>query len=190
MCIRDRIRTCLGVWGVEVSALARGEDAREVCSYSDPFSMSEENTFQIDISDLQTLSNAIRVHSEAVARRLRASNFVAKTVILKLKLANRVRSGPRGYPTFTRRKTLKKTTNDGALISRETNLLLNEYSLSKPVRLIGVGVTNLSVESEKQINLFGSRDTESRADQLNKALDVINVKYGENAVIRLSLIHI
>ena len=180
----EMIRSCLGVWGVEVSALARGEDAREVCAYRDPVSMSEENTFPVDISDLQTLSNAIRVHSEAVARRLRASKFVAKTVILKLKLANRVRSGPRGYPTFTRRKTLKETTNDGALISRETNLLLNEYSLSKPVRLIGVGVTNLSVESEKQINLFGSRDTESRADHLNKALDVINVKYGENAVIR------
>lgn len=178
------IRMYLGSWGIEVAALARGEDPREVSAYRDPVSMSEENTFQSDVIKKSILKSVIGVHSDAVARRLRSRNLVARTVVLKIKMAKRVGSGPRGYPVFTRRKTIERPTNDGALISQEAKVLLKNFSLSEPLRLIGVGVTNLSLEESEQINLFGSRDEKNKADYLNKALDTLNDRYGKDMVVR------
>ena len=44
----------------------------------------------------------LRVHAESVARRLRRDGYVARTVVLKLKLGRRRGPGARGYPLLTR----------------------------------------------------------------------------------------
>ncbi len=178
------LEQALGAWGASLARLARGQDSRDVESYRDPVSCSEENTFATDVSDPVTLESAIRTHAEAVARRLRNSGLRARTVVLKLKLSRRVSEGPRGYPLLTRRTTLADPSDDGEVFARTARQLLRKAALAEPVRLLGVGTTNLERSSEAQLDLFGGQRSAPRRDRLNRALDEISERFGNHAVKR------
>lgn len=180
-----RLRDRLGDWGLDVARLARGRDVREIEPYRDAVSYSEENTFTTDVSDLRVLESTILTHAESVARRIRKDRVQARTVVLKWKEAYRVAPGPRGYPIHTRRITLPEPTDDGDRIAREARSLLVRAALSEPVRLIGVGVTNVIGEAPSQLSLFDRPDREKRR-QLNRALDEIVDRFGNAAVRRAS----
>lgn len=180
-----RLRDRLGDWGLEVARLARGRDLREIAPYRDAISYSEENTFASDISDREVLEQTILTHAESVARRLRRDRVQARTVVLKWKEAKRVAPGPRGYPLHTRRITLTEPTDDGDRIAREARALLLRAGLHQPVRLIGVGCTNVISERPWQLSLFDSPEREKRR-QLNHALDEISDRFGSTAVTRAS----
>jgi len=179
----ERVTETLGDWGLSLARLARGEDVREVEPYRETVSMSEENTFSSDVGDLPRLERAIVRHAESVARRLRRSELLARTVVLKVKLGRRRTPGPRGHPLLTRRATLAEPSDDGHLLSRVATILLHEWGLPEPVRLLGVGVTNLVPATDAQLPLFGAEGGRSRA-RLNRALDEIADRFGGDAVVR------
>jgi DNA polymerase-4 len=173
----------LGEWGTGFARLARGEDLREVAPWRDPVSMSEENTFERDVAERAVLEEAILAHAEAVARRLRRSGWRARTVVLKLKLGGRVRAGPRGFPLLTRRATLAEATDDGVLLARAARELLARERGLPPVRLLGVGTTNLLAAEGGQLPLFEA-PAAARRTRLNRALDELSERFGSRAVVR------
>jgi DNA polymerase-4 len=180
-----RLRERFGEWGIELARLARGSDVREVEPWREAVSYSEENTFAYDVVDRAVLEATILTHAESVARRLRRDEVRARTVVLKWKEARRVAPGPRGYPIHTRRVTLSESTNDGDRIAREARELLLRVGPSQPVRLIGVGCTNLVGLRPSQLALFRAPQSERRS-KLNQALDEIADRFGSNAVTRAS----
>ncbi|HJO23804.1 MAG: DNA polymerase IV [Myxococcota bacterium] len=180
----QRIERELGRWGLELARLARGDDLREVAPWREPVSYSEENTFRHDVSDREVLEATLVAHAEAVARRLRRDALVARTVVVKLKLARRRKAGPRGYPLLTRRETLPEATDDGAVLSRTGSRLLDRAALREPVRLLGVGATNLRLRSAGQLDLFAESAVNSPRRSLNRALDEIRDRFGDRAIAR------
>jgi DNA polymerase IV len=182
-CTPARLEQLLGTWGLAVAMLARGEDLSEVEPYRDAVSYSEENTFGRDIADRRVLEGALVAHADSVARRLRRDRLRARTVVLKLKLGRRVAPGPRGYPVHTRRVTLPDATDDGETIARAGRQLLARAS-GKPVRLLGIGVTNLVPESTGQLGLFAPPKEVQRRARLNRALDEIAERFGTRALTR------
>jgi DNA polymerase-4 len=179
-----RLRAALGAWGVEMARLARGEDLREVEPWREAVSLSEESTFETDVAAEDRLVAAIVTHAEAVARRLRRSRLAGRTVVLKLKLARRVAAGARGFPLVTRRATLAEPSDDGAAIAAVARALLARWGIPEPVRLVGVGVTNLAPADESQLALFGSEAARGNRDRLNRALDEIARRFGRGALVR------
>ena len=192
------LRAHLGDWGESIGRLARGEDLREVEPHRDAVSLSEENTFDRDITDRATLEATILTHAESVARRLRRQRLFARTVVLKWRLARRTKEGPRGYPARTRQLTLAEPTDDGEVIAQVAKSLL-EDALAEPVRLLGVGVSGLIDEGggAAQLSLFdaaeGGGDEDPRTMQatprkrsLNQALDALADKFGDDVVRRAS----
>jgi DNA polymerase-4 len=151
-----RLEALVGSWGCGLAALARGDELRAVEPDREPGSYSEENTFGSDVSERATLEAAIVAHAEAVARRLRADALRARTIVLKLKLARRRGPGPRGYPLLTRRATLAEASDDGQVLSRMASALLTRAALAEPVRLLGVGATNLVADGTGQLPLFAA----------------------------------
>ena len=131
-----------------------------------------------------TLEAAILTHAEAVARRLRRSELRAHTVVLKLKLARRVAAGPRGFPLLTRHATLAEPTDDGEVLSQTARALLARAELSEPVRLVGVGATNLVPANPDQLALFEAESGRERRRRLNRALDTLAERYGSRIVRR------
>ncbi len=138
----EALRRTLGDFGASIGRLARGEDVREVEPHRAAVSLSEENTFDADVQDRETLERTILAHAEAVARRLRRKALMARTVVLKWRLGRRRQAGPRGYPVRTRQATLAVATDDGGEIARVAISLLDD-ALAEPVRLLGVGVSGL-----------------------------------------------
>jgi DNA polymerase-4 len=180
----ERLRRTLGEWGAAAARLARGEDVREVEPFREAVSLSEENTFASDVADRATLVAAILAHAESVARRLRRSELRANTVVLKLKLARRVAAGPRGFPLLTRRATLAEPTDDGEALAQAARALLARVELSEPVRLVGVGATNLVPANPDQLALFEAEGGRERRLRLNRALDTLAERYGPRIVRR------
>jgi len=176
----------LGDWGRHIQALARGDDAREVESYREAVSYSEENTFAHDVGERGPLVATALAHAESVARRLRRDGVRARTVVLKLKLGRRRAPGPRGYPLRTRRVTLSEATDDGAVIAAAARALLDAEAPGEPVRLLGVGVTGIVPATEEQLALFGEQARRERRRRLNRALDEIGDRFGRSAVRRAS----
>jgi len=175
-----------GDWGGRLVCLARGEDVREVEPIREAVSYSEENTFERDVSDLAVLDGTLLTHAESVARRLRRDGVMARTVVLKWCGARRAKPGPRGYPVRTRRVTLDEPTDVGDLMTRKARWLLRKAELDEPVRLIGVGVTNLMNARDVQLGLFESSVDRRRHVELNRAMDQINDKYGSRSIRRAS----
>ncbi len=190
------LRSQLGDWGESIGRLARGEDVREVEPHREAVSISEENTFDRDVSDRETLEHTILTHAEAVARRLRRQGLLARTVILKWRIGRRTKAGPGGYPARTRQLTLAEPTDDGEVISQVSKSLLGD-ALVEPVRLLGVGVSGLVDEGggAAQLSLFDAPAEASspkaiqappRKRDLNRALDVLADRFGDDVVRRAS----
>ena len=105
-------------------------------------------------------------------------------MVLKLKLARRMKPGPRGYPLLTRRLTLPEATDDGEVLAQVSRALLTSAELSQPVRLLGVGVTGISEAQSRQLSLFGAAAERDRRARLNRAVDALVERFGPEAVRR------
>jgi hypothetical protein len=106
-------------------------------------------------------------------------------VVLKWRFGKRRAPGPRGYPLLTRRVTLAQPTDDGDVLAREAAALLVRGALEEPVRLIGVGVTNVVGEGEEQLALFDANDEQlQKRKKINSALDQVVDRFGSDAIVR------
>jgi DNA polymerase-4 len=185
------LRMVLGDRAEEVQRRARGDDDRPVEADREAKSYGEENTFERDISDRDTVTSAITAHSESVARRLRHDAIEGKTVTLKIKLArarkNRVSRMPGGddepsYPLLTRSKTLPAATNDAAVIRKTAIALWDAANVEEPVRLLGVSLSTLA-PSTPQLGLFADAP-DARHGKLGAAMDAITARFGSNKISR------
>jgi DNA polymerase-4 len=190
-----QLRSLLGPRAPALQARARGEDLSPVESHAVAKSCGEENTFERDVVDRQTVSAALTAHAEAVGRRLRRAGQRGRTITLKIKLGTarggrvaRV-SGPSGksepaephYPLVSRSRSLAAATNDAQLIRNIALQLWDESGVTVAVRLLGVSVSNLEeVASKHQLDLFGERTT----DRLGPTLDKIQERFGKGAIRR------
>jgi DNA polymerase IV len=181
----------LGDHALELQQRARGEDDSPVVSDRVPKSYGEENTFEADVLDRETVSATLVAHAEAVACRLRKKGHRGRTVTLKIKLGrrrgSRVARNPDEaeepiYPVLTRSRTLASATDDGRRIAETALLLWDEARVEDPVRLLGVTLTNLiSATEPEQLELFGERQ---KADRLGPTLDRINERFGKRVIGR------
>jgi nucleotidyltransferase/DNA polymerase involved in DNA repair len=174
----DELRRRLGNVAGLLHALALGEDDREVVTDEGTKSISSENTFDRDTSNLDQIKRCLLEQAEDVGASLRREQLAARTVQLKLRYAD--------FTTLTRRKTLPRPTQDGMVLYEVAERLLEaERIQGKRIRLIGVSGTNL-VRPEGQGDLFDHND-EKRA-RLAKAVDGLRAKLGPGSIKRGSSI--
>src|SRR4051812_45622301 len=126
--------------GTGLYALARAEDDRAVVPDREAKSVSAEATFERDLTDLAVLGREIDTMAARVGGRLRASAFSGRTVTLKLRRYD--------FTTITRSQTLPQPTDDVRQIAATARRLLAEAGTQGGLRLLGVGVSGLSVYAQ------------------------------------------
>jgi DNA polymerase IV len=178
------LKSLFGTMGTHLHELASGNDARSVDGDWHRKSYGEENTFAHDHAlDSLELRRALIAHGDAIARRLRDDGVRARTITLKLKLARPLGGGR--YPLITRSFSLDTATNDGPEISRLAIHLLSKVDHKDKIRLAGVQVHQIERVDSTQFGLFESAPVPDRKrDRLNRALDSVAKKFGDEAVTR------
>jgi len=161
--------------------LARGEDVRMVDADRDARSYGEEGTFGTDVRDDRTVREAIIAHGEAVARRLRHDRVRARTVVLKIKLAERLGAGK--YRLLTRQAPLAVPSDDGDAITAVALGLWERNRPRRAIRLIGVSARGIDGTGDPQLTLFEDVQRATRS-RLNAALDRIVARFGTESIGR------
>ncbi len=164
----------LGKFGEDLEKRAIGIDESPICTSHEIKSVSIETTFARDVNDVQILYETLHSLSESVGRRLRKNKLKGNTVKIKLRWQD--------FTTFTRQETLSTPTNDDLEIYASAKNLFNKtWKKGKPVRLLGVGVTQFS-KPVKQLGLWETPNTKD-ANLLN-AVDVLRDRFGKNTIMR------
>jgi DNA polymerase-4 len=139
--------------GAGLYALARAEDERAVVPDREAKSVSHEETFERDLTDLDVLGREIDSMAARVGTRLRATAVSGRTVTLKLRRYD--------FTTLTRSQTLPQPTDDPRQIAATARRLLADAGTGGGLRLLGVGVSGLSVYSQGDLFTDGlSTDAE------------------------------
>jgi DNA polymerase IV len=167
-----------GKWGLALAGKARGEDAggwfdAEVGADVGAKSISHEHTYNEDTADVSQLESTLMRLSEMVGRRLRESNFHARTVQLKLRYKD--------FTTITRAHTLPAPTQlDTEIFEHVRALFRKNWKKGVQVRLLGVQTSSFTI-ADPQINLLeGSR--QQRWKDALAAADRLRDKFGESSV--------
>ena len=117
-------------------ALAHARDDRPVEAEREAKSISTEDTFERDLTDVAELTAILRRDARQVARRLTASGLFARTVTLKLRRHD--------FSTITRSRTLLSATDRAEVVASVAEALLVGVDVTDGVRLLGVGVAGLT----------------------------------------------
>lgn len=157
--------------------LAWGSDDRSVETNRAEKSISTETTFTANVTDQQVLQAQLLAAAHDCAHRLRGQNLQASTVTLKIRYAD--------FQTCTRSKTLLTATQLAREIYQEARRLWEGVQNGKAVRLLGVGVSNLTAcNSGRQL----SWDENPRQEKTEKALDQITSRFGRGTVLPAALL--
>jgi DNA polymerase-4 len=136
--------------------------------------VSHEVTFARDLADEAELKRTLSRLSANVGRRLREAGIAGTTVRLKLRWSD--------FTTLTRQVTLPEPiSEDDEIYETAQKLLVANWPRGRPVRLLGVGVSNLGPPMS-QLHLW---DTSAQKGQrLQAALDQVRDRFGRNAIQR------
>lgn len=117
--------------------LATGVDDRPVVTNRATKSHSSENTYAMDLDDLNTIQVEIDRMARQVAAWLERMSLFARTVTIKVRYSD--------FTTITRSKTRVPATRDPSILAASAAALLGRTEVgTRPVRLLGVSVHTLA----------------------------------------------
>lgn len=177
--------------GGQLHALALGIDPRSVEPVQEARSVSAETTFDEDVDDPVILERRLQRLATGVARRLRSQGLAARTVTVKVRLADhrdRTRSQTLGRPS--------DRTHELVAVGQE---LLRSLRLERArVRLVGFRLSGLCApDASTQLALLDDAGASvgddahvpgERWEALDRAADAIVARYGGPAVSFASLL--
>lgn len=170
----ETLEMMFGQYGPDLRRRALGIDNRPLETEHEVKSISNEVTFATDLVDQDRLLSVFRDLSEQVGRRLRKASLAGNTIQIKLRWSD--------FTTITRQTTLISATNlDQEIFETSAALFRENWPKGKPVRLIGVGVTNLGPPIH-QLGLW-SDDHQKKARLVN-AVDELRDRFGKGIIQR------
>jgi DNA polymerase-4 len=124
---------------------AQGVDPRGLELGGERISISQEETFERDVTERERLHDELRRMAAALAHKLRADDRTARTITTKLRYAD--------FSIRSRSTSLAVGTDDGNEIAELACALLDRALADQPgaLRLVGVGLSGL--DAHRQLSL-------------------------------------
>jgi DNA polymerase-4 len=166
------LERAFGKYGLELYNKSRGIHEGEVVPYYEAKSISTENTFEENKTDMDFLMAELVRMTERVAYELRQDNKTAGCIAVKIRYPD--------FETTSRQTSIPYTFYDDELIAKAKELFHKLYRAGQPIRLLGVRLSELTGEAV-QTNLF--QDTEKK-NQLYRAIDDVKNKYGKYSIVK------
>jgi DNA polymerase-4 len=134
------LREAVGSLADWLQELARGQDNRPVVAEHEPKSSGSENTFERDLTDLETIRQEISDMAGHAAAWLMRHDLYARTVTIKVRYDD--------FTTITRSHSESASREDENIRHRAVALLDKTEAGRRPIRLLGVSVHNLTDGTE------------------------------------------
>ena len=186
--------------GAHLAALARGDDPRPVVTDQVPKSIGHEETFPSDLWDRGRLHAHLVRLADASASAMRRARLAARTVTVKIKLAD--------FSLYTRSFTLATPVDATQSVVAVAAALLDSVEPEQGIRLLGVSLSGFAVPGEAvQLSLDLGAGVAPRADgaaiaagggeaerlqevwaSVSAAVDAIRDRYGLASVGPASLV--
>lgn len=160
----------VGKWGESLWHKAHGVGSTEIATDWEQKSMSHENTFDKDYTDVEFLHGELVRLTETTAYSLREDEKLTGCVTVKIRYSD--------FETTSRQETVDYTALDDVLIAKVKDLFNKSYQKGRPVRLLGVRFSQM-IPFTMQMSLF-----DKNVEKLNlfKAVDDIKDRFGSKAV--------
>jgi DNA polymerase-4 len=162
----------VGKWGESLWHKAHGIGSTEINTDWEQKSMSHENTFDKDYTDINFLHSELVRLTETTAYSLREDEMMTGCITVKIRYSD--------FETTSRQETVDYTALDDMLIAKVKDLFNKSYQKGRPVRLLGVRFSQM-IPITMQMSLF---DNNVEKLQLYKAVDDIKERFGSKAVVK------
>ncbi|MEO6547243.1 MAG: DNA polymerase IV [Ferruginibacter sp.] len=162
----EELEEKLGKWGPDLWNKSFGRHSGAVTQYHEAKSVSSENTFNENKTDIHYLMSEVVRLSEKIAFELRQDGKLAGCIAVKIRYPD--------FETTSRQTTVPFTCADDEIIPVAKDLFHKLYKKGKPVRLLGVRLSELT-NVAIQTNLF---DNLEKKNELYKAIDDVKNRFG------------
>ena len=141
------LRALVGSFGPKLKQFAFGEDDRALEMGDEVKSISGEETFLVDTDDRRILRRCLKEQAADIEKRLKHRHLAANTVQVKVRYSD--------FSTLTRQISVEQPIAEAGEIYRLACFLLaKEKLVHRPLRLLGLGVSNLREPTTQQLALF------------------------------------
>jgi DNA polymerase-4 len=141
------LRALVGTFGPKLKQFAFGEDDRPLEIGDEIKSISGEETFLQDTDDRKILRSCLKEQAGDISSRLKHRKLGAHTVQVKVRYTD--------FTTLTRQISVEEPITEAADIYRlGCFLLAREKLVSRPLRLLGLGVSSLREPTSRQLVLL------------------------------------
>lgn len=158
----------IGKWCIDLYLKAQGISNSIVTPYREAKSISNEHTFHENIEDEAMLLQALVKMTEKVAFELRQDKKWCGCIAVKIRYPN--------FETTQKQIAIDYTFRDDELIPAAIDLFHKLWRKNKPIRLLGVRVSELTNHA-LQHSLF---DDVEKKTNLYKAIDDVKNKFGKS----------
>lgn len=168
----EHLEKIAGKWGESLWHKAHGRGSVEIATDWEQKSMSHENTFDTDYTDIDFLHKELVRLTEKTAYSLREDEKMTGCVTVKIRYSD--------FETISRQETVDYTALDDVLIAKVKDLFNKSWQKGRPVRLLGVRFSQM-IPITMQMSLF-----ENNVEKLNlyKAIDDIKDRFGSKLVTK------
>jgi len=137
--------------------------------------IGNSTTTAYDLTEKQEAYMVILALTERTAAKLRKLGNMTSKVSLSIKTNNFIR--------YSHQLQLQNCINTTSEIYECACLLFNQCWKGEPIRHIGVSVSDFSSSNMEQLCIF-DKENKEKMQNLDKAVDIIRSKYGEEAITR------
>lgn len=145
--------------------------------------IGNSTTLSEDAVSAEEAETVFRELAASVGNRLKKAGQKAGMVSMEIKYYD--------FRTISHQKQLEKPSNDPKVLYNAACALFLEVWTGEPVRLLGIRTSKLADESEpEQLTIFDivpPEEPDEKHRKLKKALDELNARYGQGAVVKASL---
>ena len=159
----------------QLMALAHGQDERPVEPAREAQSVGRETTFDRDLRTEEEVAEQLLALAGQVGWRLRRAGLQAKTIQLKIRMAD--------FATYTRRRTLPAAICYDEDIYAAALELFQSFPLRGAIRLLGI--SGSSFETVGEISLF---ENTHKKEELYGAIDALKKRFGEQIITKAHLL--
>ncbi len=166
----EHLEKIAGKWGEALWHKAHGIGSAAITTDWEQKSMSHENTFDTDYTDIEFLHKELVRLTEKTAYSLREDEKLTGCVTVKIRYSD--------FETTSRQETVDYTALDDVLIAKVKDLFNKSYQQKRPVRLLGVRFSQF-IPFTMQMSLF-----ENNMEKLGlyKAVDNIKNQFGSKVI--------